>query len=370
VTTARVNQARRESGVPGAVSDPAVTTSCVDAGPAGPSRGRRLAIAVLALAVSGCAAAPSAGSSAETPSSAPGQAPAFVWDGATPVVTRQLAGLPQESFINPGAVIEHDGSWHMFANVFTAWPGPVSVPHLTSTDGTTWKLAQRNPVLTVEDVPQADPGFDVSTGYVADDGTWVLILETVSRTDPWELLRATAPGPDGPWSVDPKPLLEPGSEGSLDAGGLAWPSVIRTEAGYFLYYTATATPRGAGVIAMATSSDGVTWHKQDRPVLVADQAWELGKLDRPRATVTDRGIAMVYSGGQLTDRGVAWSDDGQTWRKLGTAPAISAATFPVSGGSWDATLIVEGGKLAYYLEIGGGTVQTGTLVYRATADLS
>jgi hypothetical protein len=76
---------------------------------------------------------------------------------------------------------------------------------------------------------------------------------------------------------------------------------------------------------------------------------------------------MVYSGRQLTDRGVAWSDDGLTWRKDGAAPAITAADFPVAGGAWDAALIAEAGQLVYFLEIGGGTPTTGTLVYRAVA---
>jgi predicted GH43/DUF377 family glycosyl hydrolase len=324
------------------------------------------AIWLSACGTSGPTAEPGGGSAAASPSAA-GQAAQFVF-GPDPVVTRDMANL-DESFINPGAVIEHDGRLHMFANVFTSWPGPVSVPHFTSTDGVTWTLAQPKPILTVRDVPQADPGFDVSTGYVAADGTWVLIFETVSISDPWYLGRITAPGPDGPWTVDPQPLLEPGAAGSLDAGGLHWPSVIRTDAGYLLYYTAFPEPNGAGAIAVATSADGVAWEKRDQPVLVADRDWEFGKLDRPRAVVTDDGIAMVYAGGQLTDRGVATSVDGLTWRKVGDSPAITADSFPVSGGSWDAALLAQGRQLVYYLEIGGGTVSTGTLVYRATADL-
>jgi predicted GH43/DUF377 family glycosyl hydrolase len=232
-----------------------------------------------------------------------------------------------------------------------------------------WTLAQAKPILTVNDVPQAEPGFDVSTGFVAADGTWVLIFETVSLSDAWYLGRITAPGPDGPWTVDSEPLLEPGPAGSIDAGGLQWPSAIRTDAGYFLYYTALAEPRGAGVVAVATSADGLTWEKHEQPVLAADRDWEFGKLDRPRAAVTDHGIAMIYAGGQLTDRGMAWSDDGLIWRKVGDGPAITAASFPVTGGAWDAALLAQDNRLVYYLEIGGGTTATGTLVYRAVADL-
>ena len=183
--------------------------------------------------------------------------------------------------------------------------------------------------------------------------------------------RITAAGPDGPWRVDPEPMLEPGPQGSIDAGGLQWPSVVRTEAGYLLYYTAKAEPSAfaPGTIAVATSTDGVTWERRPEPVLIADQSWEVGSVDRPRAIATDDGIVMVYAGRQLTDRDVAWSDDGLTLRKDGDAPLMTAADFPIAGGAWDAALIADEGQLVYYLEIGGGTRMTGTQVFRAVAPL-
>jgi predicted GH43/DUF377 family glycosyl hydrolase len=336
----------------------------------GQIRSRDLKAAILALLLVGCSAQQTSSTPLPVaPTPTPG-APSiqFTFDGEEPSVTRELTGI-DEAFINPGAVIaDPDRTLHMFANVFTAWPGPVSVPHLTSTDGVSWAPAQPEPILTADDVPLADPGFDVSTGFIADDGTWVLIYQTVS-TDPWRLGRITAPGPDGPWMVDGEPMLEPGPEGSIDAGGLSWPSIVRTDAGYLLYYTARTEPSATadGAIAVATSTDGLVWERRADPVLVADQDWEVGSVDRPRAAATDDGIVMVYSGRQLTDRGVAWSDDGLTWRKDGAAPAITAADFPVAGGAWDAALIAEAGQLVYFLEIGGGTPTTGTLVYRAVA---
>jgi hypothetical protein len=144
----------------------------------------------------------------------------FTWpDGSEPAVTRSLTGI-DEAYINPGAVIDHDGQLHMYANVFTGWPGRVQVPHLVSSDGAAWELAAEKPVLTSDDVPFAEPGMDVSTGFVAEDGTWVLIFETVNYGRPWALGMATAPGPEGPWTVEPEPILA-GADGSYDAGGLA-----------------------------------------------------------------------------------------------------------------------------------------------------
>lgn len=346
---------------------------------------------VTILMVTGCASAvsstPSPGAAASSPaagsSAAAGysagatpaasvtpQPPSLAFDwpaGTTPAVTTAATGI-NDRYINPGAIIEANGTFHMYANVFSMWPGAMDIVHLTSTDGVSWVADPKGPVLTSDDVPFANPGMDVSTGYVTDDGTWVLVIESVTVAIPWMIGRATAPGPDGPWTVDPEPILAPGPAGSIDAGGVAWPSVVRTDDGFAMYHTAFAQVRGPGVIARATSSDGVTWTKASTPVLTASARWEHGRLDRPRVVRTDGGYLMLYAGAQLTDRGAAWSDDGVTWRRDGELPVISRTTFPTGANAWDAALIEHEGAAVYYLEIGnaGGNE---TSVYRAVAPL-
>jgi predicted GH43/DUF377 family glycosyl hydrolase len=291
----------------------------------------------------------------------------FRWpSGATPVVSRTTTGI-DDLYINPGAVIVDGDTLHMFANVFTAWPGQMDVAHLRSTDGVSWTPASEGPVLTSDDVPFADPGMDVSTGYVTHDGTWVLVIESVSAERPWVLGRATAPGPDGPWTVDPEPILEPGPADAIDTGGLAWPSVVATPDGFAMYYTAMTHPRGNGVIALATSKDGVDWTKRAEPVLTPGATWEFGKVDRPRVVSTPNGYLMVYSGSRLTDRGLAWSADGFTWRRDGDAPAIARRDFPIRASAWDAALIARDGSIEYFVELGTGPA--GTNIYRAVATL-
>jgi predicted GH43/DUF377 family glycosyl hydrolase len=291
-------------------------------------------------------------------------------DGEEPAVTRELTGI-DEKYINPGAVIDDGETLHMFANVFTGWPGHVSMPHLTSSDGATWTLASPEPVLTSDDFPLADPGADVSTGFIADDGTWVLIYQTVTTGSPWVLGLATAPGPDGPWTVDPDPILEIGAAGSWDAAGHSWPSVVKTDDGYQMFFTGFDKSRasgGIGAIGLATSTDGVTWTKRDEPVLTAEAEWEGGSLDRPRAVVTPDGLLMVYAGRDLTDRGLAQSSDGVSWERQGDAPVLTDADLVVAYNCWDAALVYRDGTLTYYLEI-GGTGSSGTQVYRLTAEL-
>ncbi len=181
--------------------------------------------------------------------------------------------------------------------------------------------------------------------------------------------RATAPGPDGPWTVGESPILEPGPAGTWDAGGLSWPSVVATDDGYAMYYTGVEQLRGRGAIGLATSTDGIAWTKHDGPVLRAEETWERLAVDRPRVVSTPAGLAMVYAGGRLTDQFLAWSEDGITWRRDGEAPVIDADSLPVKGRAWDAALVDLDGTLHYYLEIGAATGTGGTQVYLATAAL-
>jgi len=135
-----------------------------------------------------------------------------------------------------------------------------------------------------------------------------------------------------------------------------------------MYFTAIDRLGGSGSIGLATSFDGLTWTKHDGPVLAAEADWERGQLDRPRVAVTPRGLAMVYAGGRLTDRGLAWSDDGISWQRDGQLPIITRDSYPISGNAWDAALVYRDGALDYYLEIGSASgASPSTDVFLATA---
>jgi beta-1,4-mannooligosaccharide phosphorylase len=338
--------------------------------------GRIAFIAALAMSLAGCGAAPPATTPATAPTQAAASATPLPTASDAPAVTQRfefgdeaivdtaLIGT-NDKYVNPGAVIEVDGVLHMFANSFSSWPDLVRVAHLTSEDGVAWDLDDGAELLGSDDsemFPMADPGIDVSTGYVADDGTWVLFFETVQRGRPWEVWRMTAPAPQGPWTVDDTPTLPVGEAGAFDVGGVQWPSIVRVGDRWAMYYTGLgAAGRGSGVIGVAFSDDGVTWAKESAPALVATEDWEFGQLDRPRVVAADGGLVMVYAGLDLTKRGLATSTDGLTWTKV-AGPNIEPSDFPVVGGSWDAALLHRGGELEYFLEIGQAT----TKIYRST----
>jgi predicted GH43/DUF377 family glycosyl hydrolase len=277
------------------------------------------------------------------------------------VVSPQLAGLT-DKYVNPGAVIEAAGVLHMFANVFTDWPGHMTVPHLTSTDGIEWTLDTKHKPFETKDFKLANPGMDVSTGYIADDGTWVLIYQTVSGTNPWVAARITGPGPNGPWTIEDTSILTPGPAGSFDAGGIMWPSVVKVGDRWAMFYAGfDKVLRGKGSIGAAFSDDGLTWTKNAGPVLAATEPWELTSLDRPRVVASPTGLVMLYGGLDLGKRGLATSTDGIAWTKV-PGPNIEVSDHPIDKTSWDCALLYRNGQLEYFLEIGFET----TNVYRGT----
>jgi predicted GH43/DUF377 family glycosyl hydrolase len=101
--------------------------------------------------------------------------------------------------------------------------------------------------------------------------------------------------------------------------------------------------------------------KHAEPVLVPSEKWEGRSLDRPRVVVTPDGLAMLYSGRGITERGLATSTDGIAWTKL-PGPNIQQKDFPVNQRAWDSALLYRDDQLEYFLEIGFRT----TAIYRAT----
>lgn len=338
-------------------------------------RGARPLAGALCLTLAACSPAASAppGATRTAAASAPAAAsgaPAtatppppvtqrFVFGSGEVLDTEQTA--TNDLYLNPGAVIEADGVLHMYPNSFSTWPAKVKVPHLTSEDGIEWTLDDDGLAIDAAKVAVANPGMDVSTGFIADDGSWVLVFETVTTSKPWELYRATAPGPDGPWTVADGAILKP-STGSFDAGGVQWPSVVKVGDRWAMYYAGFDQPQsGSGAIGVAWSDDGVTWEKQAEPVLVATERWEGRSLDRPRVVAVPDGYVMIYAGRDLNDRGLATSPDGITWTKV-PGPNIEQRDFPIKQRSWDCALLYRDGQLEFWLEIGSQT----TSIYRAT----
>jgi hypothetical protein len=290
-------------------------------------------------------------------------------------------------YTDPGAVMFHDGQFHMFRNGFLGWPASVQIGYLTSPDGLTWTEVSPDPVLLTDDVPSADVAALASSALVEPDGTWVLYLYLWGqrRSDPesWGIARATAPDPAGPWTPDDAPILLPGPEGAWDAARVSDPSVTVTDEGYVMYYTGVDADDNRQV-GMATSEDGIHWTKYDDPA-TADapyaesdpvfrpaedsEAWDATFIEHPRVVQTPDGWLMAYRsasrGNAEQGYGLATSADGLNWTHAAMPLIDRHATTQRS--MWYGALAYHDGATYLYLELQRG-YQSQTDIYAGTIE--
>ena len=278
-------------------------------------------------------------------------------------------------YTDPGAVFYHDGQFHMFRNGFRGWPAPVDIGYLTSDDGLTWTEVTEDPVIYADDSPFDVTAVLATSGLVEDDGTWVLYLRLHPRTgddDPLTgVVRATASDPLGPWTYDEEPVLAAGEDGAWDAGILDAPSVVKTDEGYMMWYGSRPNQQAAWAIGLATSDDGISWEKHGDPVFtVSDDpaAWDANHVHQPSVVQSPDGYVMAYrsfEGGQ-TNRsyGLAISEDGVNWERVGDEPAFSERDIRRRG-PWFHELVYHEGTYYFYIEIFRG-YQNETDIYVGT----
>ncbi|MEM7133001.1 MAG: extracellular solute-binding protein [Chloroflexota bacterium] len=303
-------------------------------------------------------------------------------------------GIDWGSFrTDPGAIIFHDGQYHMFRNVFGGFPGPVEIGYATSPDGIDWTDVTDGPILRSADVESAGIAAVVTGALVEDDGTWVLYFHTWLSPSPslgrGDIGRATAPSPEGPWTVDAELVLSKGSAEEWDGGQVSQASVVRTEHDseerYVMSYTG-ADRRGFMRIGIATSEDGIQWAKyndpltsiapfaESDPVIVPDlDGWDDGSAYMGRMVNTTSGWLMVYKslGAGLGPKlGMAVSDDGITWHKTANGPIMDGNLIPNALGFGHYALAQHEDELRLYTEFFGWEIGSGIYLLKSNAELT
>lgn len=171
------------------------------------------------------------------------------------------------------------------------------------------------------------------------DGTWLLYGGARrAGSDAPIVWRATAPGPEGPWTMHPEPVLEPSGDG-WDSAITDHPSVLRTDDGYLMAYGGASGARpNRNRIGFARSSDGVTWARVPAELAGADDGDALGPvacgLDartmfEPELARTDDGLRLHF-GAMVEDDmfiGAAHSTDGRTWSCAADGALLAPADF-------------------------------------------
>jgi predicted GH43/DUF377 family glycosyl hydrolase len=239
-------------------------------------------------------------------------------------------------YTDPGGVVYHDGQFHMFYNNLLDFPPTqITIGYAASADGLSWTRVTDATILDPGDVPFADNVVRAGSALVEEDGTWVLYFDTMAAQAehaPYSVIgRATAASPAGPWTADPDPVLAPDAEG-WDSYAVQRPCVVRTEDGYAMYYQAFAARTAAPVIALATSTDGITWVKHETPVFEGS-AVTWGKhisITYPYVVRNDDGWLLFFKGsGDRFDQsiGLAASRDGIDWQLAQDRPVFETANY-------------------------------------------
>ncbi len=309
----------------------------------------------------------------------------FTMHPDNPVLLVGPAGAWDSAFVDPAAVILHDGQFHSFYAGVPSWPHDLAVGHASSSDGVTWKRSGPNPVLTGDGTSFATKSINPNSVIVTEDGQWVLFFTIASHGSfKGSIGRAVAPHPTGPWVVDANPILLPGSKGRWDHRGIGNASVVKSEDGFTLYYSGEGEVKGEPystietMIGMATSSDGVTWVKYDNPATTDElfhdsdpvmrgsntpANWANDYVTDPNVQRTSDGLAMVFRAGNGKNVGYATSVDGTNWVHKVDGPILEPHHAGVSE-LYFVSFIHHKGDDYIYFEGGSYTEANGYLITR------
>ncbi len=298
----------------------------------------------------------------------------------------------ESAFIDPGAVIYHDGQFHMFYNGISGWPAHVKVGYATSEDGINWTRMSDEPVFTGEGLDYSGVSIFTSSAAVLEDGTWVLYFYTIDTgnfSGPGKIGLATADSPYGPFVAADAPVLLTGPEGSWDEHAVMHPNVIPVDDGYVMYYDGNrgdSQEERDRKIGMATSPDGLVWTKYDIPSTTADVVaesdpifktggfgdWDRDRVMDPNVFKTENGWVMIYGSNHFdVDKqrrdyrlGIAISEDGVNWNK----PEDNQILSTLADKGWNAIYLVTAvhvdNTTYLYFDV-QSTVTSGTAIYGA-----
>jgi hypothetical protein len=258
------------------------------------------------------------------------------------------------------AYVVDDGMHHSYVVAFTDLPGRQDVFHLTSSDGLSWQVDENDPFEDLG-IGFSPPGPVPGSIVEVDDG-WAMYFwgVPVTETQRSSIYRATADSPAGPWVADPEPVLEIGAAGMWDDLALDFPSVVVTDDGYEMLYSAVGTTRpGTSSIGLASSQDGIEWTKEpDRLIDAGDcGSGEADWAAMPRLLTSVDGYLLIYDAERTT--AAARSDDLRDWECVGEGPLLSYRDVPGgSGGIHSFSVARDGDRIAVLVEslVEGGSV--------------
>src|SRR5687767_3247959 len=343
-------------------------------------------LAAIAVLVAGCqpagpTSAPSLTATSGPPTSPPASAAppptAPATDAASPFPSLVSLELDETGpIIQPGdgpagyfyslpgaAARDRDGGYVLFTVWFGAGDADVMITVSRSVDGRTWDVG-RTPAFTLA-IGSADPGPIPAAAVQLDDGSWLLCgcsadADVGSAFASW---RASAPEPEGPWTLDDPRVLEPGPAGAWDSLMAAAASVSIVDDQFLMWYEGeTPGSEVRGDIGLATSPDGLAWEKAPEPVIprgICGPATGIAVEQAQVERVGDGYVALFGGFGAARpgmDLYAAVSADGRSWTCASPEPLLRTEDIPSSEGIHTmASLPLGDGRIGLVIEILNGS---------------
>ncbi len=184
--------------------------------------------------------------------------------------------------------------------------------YAVSTDGINWELEHNGPVFTPTNAYTWDSHTVCASVVLHDENEYKMYYTGFAdEYGSWHIGLATSS--DGiNWTRLPDPVVY----ASPEAQKIIVNDVIKINGTYYLYYSVRQYPYYD--IRVAVSQDGINFTKSgNNPVLTPDEYWEGSGVFSPSVIYENGQFKMIYVsvGGEGTDLGMAYSNDGTNWTK-------------------------------------------------------
>lgn len=255
---------------------------------------------------------------------------------------------------------------------------PSRIGFAVSDDGITW--TRRDTAVLEPDPGEWDESTVEGSMVIRENGQYKMWYTGWRGQDPSGIGYATSQ--DGiTWTKDPNnPIMGPGTA-AWEAGGPAYCTVLPVPGeGYKMWYTGYNQSYDSPAIGYATSSNGITWQRDNliNPVLTTGSSgeWDDEFIYRPIVLFLDGTYYMWYTGNYMPTRagGLAFSLDGIIWVKHDDSTTTNppyAESDPVlkpSPGQWDRSHTAPGTVMlisdTLHMWYNGGREPTGTYLWR------
>ena len=243
------------------------------------------------------------------------------FDQPTNPLIQKTSGTYQKFGVTQPYVLYEDGVYKMwYAGLVDSLK--TYMFYATSTDGLQWHQYGYTPVLSPED-GKWDAGH-VSPGPVIKiNGVYKMFYNGWSeQSSNWSIGLAT--------STDGIQWTKSGQYPILSGSGwdkqMVARSVVKYDSVYYLYYSGMNNNSNQYEIGIARSTDGVSWTKENSPIMIPTQEWEAGSVGYPSVVYENNVFRMVYQGGgDQCSFSIAYSSDGINWSKYYNQPFFTQA---------------------------------------------